>query len=416
MLKSSKLSDRFKVSSAVNNKQDVSENIVENSNNASENSFSSEISIKELKNNLLDKITSVPVWCEYSEQKQKDLIKVFVENQLKSFNNFNEKEKSDISENLFRDIIGLGPLNYLISQENVSAVFVNGVKSIHIEISGKILNTETNLSNKELNLIINNILAPDKAVCSKSIFRVRKDNLLISVVLRNNLKEGAYIIIRKIPECDINTFIQSDITSREIFDFIVSEIYSGKNVVISGDINSCKSFFLDTLVTVLCNGKRSVLIEEFPCIRANSQNLAKFIMAADSLEFNELKNEILKLNPDYIFSDYNTSIPDFCQNRGYVSTLRASSIDSAIFKLTGTVMKDENLPEKYSKMKILTDYDYIVQINKFKDGKCKVTSVVELKPARTAALSIKLIAKLVDGKYITEIPQPLSSLRAGSVN
>ena len=49
------------------------------------------------------------------------------------------------------------------------------------------------------------------------------------------------------------------------------------------------------------------------------------------------------------------------------------------------------------------------------DGTSKVTSVVELKPARTIALSLKMVAKLVDGQYITEIPQPLTSIRAESV-
>lgn len=49
------------------------------------------------------------------------------------------------------------------------------------------------------------------------------------------------------------------------------------------------------------------------------------------------------------------------------------------------------------------------------DGSRKVTSVVELTPARTEALSVKFIAKLVDGQYVTEIPQPLTSIRAESL-
>ena len=49
------------------------------------------------------------------------------------------------------------------------------------------------------------------------------------------------------------------------------------------------------------------------------------------------------------------------------------------------------------------------------DGTKRVTSIVELTPARTAAISIKTITKLVGEQYISEIPQPITSIRADSL-
>ena len=95
--------------------------------------------------------------------------------------------------------------------------------------------------------------------------------------------------------------------------------------------------------------------------------------------------------------------------------MNSPSVDAAITKLTTAFMAQNALPEKYAKAKVLTDFDYIIQINKMSDGASRITSVVELKPARTMALSLKVIAKLVDGQYITQIPQPLTSIRADSL-
>ena len=92
-----------------------------------------------------------------------------------------------------------------------------------------------------------------------------------------------------------------------------------------------------------------------------------------------------------------------------------SSVDNALSKLISKVISEDNISEKYAKAKVLSNVDYIIQINRMNDGVRRVTSVVELTPARTAALSVKVIAKYENGGYITEIPQPLTSIRAASL-
>ena len=77
MLKSSKLSERFKKSN-VDVNDDIPANQVKND---KEIEFSIEVE-DDLKNNLLKKIQSTPVWFDYPDKKQKELVLGFLENRL----------------------------------------------------------------------------------------------------------------------------------------------------------------------------------------------------------------------------------------------------------------------------------------------------------------------------------------------
>ena len=372
----------------------------------------------ELKKLLLEKIDSIPVWFEYTADKQKELIKSFVENNLSSKTvKLAENEKDDLIEKLFTSIMGFGPLDYLIAQENVDTIYVNGINSVHIEINGKILNIEMKLNDKQINFILNNIslMSNVKFDNSKNIWNCNVDNLFITIIMPNISNSGYNITIRKSYNFDIDKLIKNNMLSKEIFDFIILMINSKKNIVISGDINSGKTTFLDVLINSTLDGKRGVLLETFPSISSDFNTLMKFSIDKHSEDYYLLLSNILKMYPDYILADLNYIIPEFLDISGSISTLCASSVESAMSKLISAVISEDNISEKYAKAKVLTNIDYIIQINKMNDGARRVTSIVELTPARTSALSMKVIAKYEDGGYITEIPQPLTSIRAESL-
>ena len=372
----------------------------------------------ELKKALLEKIDSIPVWFEYTADKQKELIKSFVENKLSSEAiKLADNEKDDLIEKLFSSIMGFGPLDYLIVQENVDAIYVNGVNSVHIEINGKILNTEMKLNAKQINFILSNISSMSGVILdnSKNIWTCRVNNLLITIIMPNISQSGYNITIRKSCDFDMDKLIQNNMMSKEIFDFILLMINSKKNIVISGDINSGKSTLLDALLKSALEDKRAILLENSPSISTDFNTLMKFSIDKHSDDYHLLLSNILKMTPEYILADLNFSIPELSDIKGNISTLRATSVEDALSKLISSVISVDNISEKYAKTKVLTNIDYIIQINRMNDGVRRVTSVVELNPARTAALSVKVIAKYEDGGYITEIPQPLTSIRAESL-
>ncbi len=421
MLQSSKLSSRFKKieneTSPLEPKFINTEKAVDAQPELIETSVDESVEA-DFKKALLQKIESIPVWFEYTPDKQKELIKTFVMNKLSADGKvIPENEAELLIEKLFTSIMGFGPLDYLIAQENVSTIYVNGTSSVFIEISGKVLNTEMKLNDKQMSFILKNILnlSEVKPEDKDYIWNLKVKNMNITVILPPVSVDAANIIIKKSSQTDINSLIDKGLLNRELFNFLVSAIDSGKNIVISGDINSGKTNLLDTLISSSLTQKRTVLIEDVPQISCSFDNLIKFSVNKLSGDLSMLLTNILNMSPEHLIIDLNSPVCSISDSKGTVLTLRAGSIDSALTKLVSSMVADEKFPEKYAKGKVLSDYDYIVQINKMSDGISRITSIVELTPARTSALSVREIAKLVDNQYVTEIPQPLTSLRAESL-
>lgn len=372
----------------------------------------------DIKQALIEKIDAIPVWTDYSEEKQKELINSFVDKKLFDENfSMQAEDKQKLIDELYSTISGLGPLDYLVAQENVEAIFVNGTNSVHIEIDGKILNTEMALNEKQLGCVVGNISKLSKVIIneSKNIWNVRIDNLLISLVMPKISISGVNIFIRKLKNADRDFIIDSSMMSKEVFDFLLYIIDEKKNIVLSGDINSGKTTLLEALINSAINDKRTVLLEDSHCIAYNSSLIMAYSASFKDADFELLLSNVLKIEPEYIISDLNTPITEITDRKGVVSTLRACSVDAAFTKLVNSFAKYGNLSEKLAKTAVLNNYDYIIQINKLENGKRLVTSIVELTPARTAALSVRTVSKLVNGKYVNDFPQPLTSILADSL-
>ena len=325
MLKSSKLSDRFKKKDETAN--EGTEQLIKSDDNFS-NSLDFSTIEADLQSALLNKIDSTPVWFEYSDLKQRELIRNFIDNYLNLINfSADEQQKEKFANNLYDVVSGLGQLDYLLSRGNVSAVFVNGTGNVHIEIDGKILNTEISLSEIQIKMTVNNIfkLCGVKFDSTKKIWNLKNEKYCITVMFPPVSENGINISVRKILTPDIETFYERNITSKEIFDFIVSAVSEGKNIVISGDINSGKTFFSNVLINVFASDKRFAVVEKYPQLSTDGENLMKFLIPDNQEQLDAFVSTLLKISPEFVFADLNVPLTDMSEKKGSVITLRASS-------------------------------------------------------------------------------------------
>ena len=366
----------------------------------------------DFKRALLEKIDTIPVWFEYTKNRQKELIKSFVENKIVYDNiNLTALDRDVLIDNLYASITDFGAIQYLLDNEKVNAVYVNGQKSVYIEIDGKILNTETKLSEKQINFLLHTLKVISGHEKFERITSFKTDSYSVKIINPDICEDGVNIVIRKLFSFDKETLLKNKMMTAEIFDFLVSIVDFKKNIVIAGGINSGKSVLTDVLVDSALKGNRTYLIEDDDEILANFDTLVKFKCKKDSEEYKNITSDIMKSLPDYVVTDVNSANALFSEAKGYICTLRASTLEFALKELIVMYMAD-GTPEKYAKTKALTNFDYIVMLDRTPQGTIVLNSIVELTNAKTMQLSLKTVAKLSGDSYVTEIPQPITSMRA----
>lgn len=434
LLQSSKLGNRFKKINPdnVSDEKRVSESV---STESFEQKVDSSVSVtaginfndieNRYKSLLLAKIDSIPVWFEYSQEQQKDLISTFIVNKLSEENIlFSDSDKNSLVENITSSILGFGPIDYLVKQENVDAIFINASSSVFIEISGKILNTEMKLTKKQLDFVVKHIKNISELLPPSDgdlIWNCKAGNLFITVVLYPVSGNGANIIIRKLKSCSSDkSLIEKGFCSQDIFDFIVCALNSRKNIIVSGDVSVGKTFFIDSLVKLALSNKRGAILQDYPQMLVDSDTLMKFYFSSikNSYEYQNLFSSLMKLQPDFTVVDsnnpyiFNASVYSIYSGIGSILSARASSVETAISKFVNAISCEDNCTEKAAKLKFLTNFDYVIHIEKCADGVRRITSLIELTPAKTLAASFKFIAKWLDNHYELNIPQPLTSIKA----
>lgn len=359
---------------------------------------------------LSEKIASIPVWYDYDKETQFGLVKNFLDNKLGAdFKGMqlSEEEKIQFVRDFLNSVHGFGPLDSIISKEVVSAVIVNASGTVFVECSGVVRTVNMKLSEKQLNDI------KKRFVTNSAITNIRVDNLLVTIISQP-VSENT-LIIRKIKNTreNLSDLCEKHIVTKEIEEFLSYILRARKNIIISGNINVGKSEFLQILMNSLEEDRCAVLFEDFSQSAANDDAIMKF--STSSLNFNEFENllaSLVKLSPDYLISDinnanhfsafYETLTPEMT---GIITTVRGISEGAATSKFLNAMMTSQKCTEKQAKLRLSSQFDYIIHLDKFIDGSTRIASIMEITSTKSSALVQNEILKLEEDRYILDLPE-----------
>ena len=416
---SNKLSSRFENNSkktdniANENLQNIAENqltpeLVRNFSDTN----NSNIDTKNLMKSLEEKIHNIPVWFDYSTEQQIELINRFISAKIENDNLIlTSEQKNELINQIIKSISNFGAISQYLSNEKIQSITVNGTQSIYIEIDNKILNTEDNLNENQLKFLINSIKQAGKIDKFKDITKLTVDNLLITIIDNSISTKGINIRIQKNKIFTQNELFQKNIMNNEIFNFILSVIKLKKNIVISGDTNTFKTKLIEVILPFIAT-QRVYLIEKQQEILTNFKTLSKFQI--NNLSPSVLISELTKQQPEYLISDLNFINIDTIQSEGSIITIKENSVENVLKSLISCYIST-GLPEKFAKSKALEKIDYIIHFTKNDLGYTKLHSIIELKPSKTMQTSLIPIVRLSDDSYISNIPQPITNMRAKSL-
>lgn len=307
-------------------------------------------------------------------------------------------EKSKLVDDMLNEVLGLGPIQPLLENSQVSEIMVNGSGNIFYEVDGKIKRSDLHFFDDEhLMRVIEKIILPlglrvDGA--SPMADGRLPDGSRVNVILPPLCLNGPALTIRKF---SLKSLSPADLMSigsicKGALDIVREHVIHRSNIIISGGASSGKTTFLNSVSSFIPDHERVITIEDSAELRLLSGHVISLESRPANVEdrgevtIRDLVRNALRMRPDRLIIGEvrGGECLDLLQalntgHKGSLATVHANSPGELIFRLeTMALMSDVNLPSRAIRQQISTAVDLIVHLNRLGDGRRIVSEICEV--------------------------------------
>ncbi|MCH2534648.1 MAG: Flp pilus assembly complex ATPase component TadA [Bdellovibrionales bacterium] len=307
-------------------------------------------------------------------------------------------ERSRIIKQITDEAVGLGPLEELLADPNVSEIMVNGFDHIFVEKNGKLqLSSITFTSNLQLRNVITRIVSPlGRQINEKSPYvdgRL-KDGSRVNAVIEPLAIDGPALTIRKFAKERITPehYFKWGSCTKPMMDFLKICVEQGLNVVISGGTGSGKTTLLNVLSGFIPSTERIITVEDAAELQLMQEHVVRLetrpagTEGTGEIAIRDLIRNSLRMRPDRIVVGEcrDGAALDMLQamntgHDGSMTTVHANTPKEAISRLeTLCLMAGMELPARAIREQIAGAVHLIVQIGRMSDGSRKVKYITEV--------------------------------------
>ncbi len=308
------------------------------------------------------------------------------------------EEAARLKLEIVDEAIGLGPLEDLLRQPDISEIMVNGPDNIFVERAGRIERTAKEFtSDKHLRATIERIIAPlgrrlDEA--QPMVDARLPDGSRVNAIIEPLSLNGATMTIRRF---GTRRMTAADLVSLgaavpELLDFMRAAVEARLNIVVAGGTGSGKTTFLNVLSSFLPVHERIVTIEDAAELSLDQDHVVRLearppnIQGAGEIRIRDLVRNALRMRPDRIIVGEcrGGEALDMLQamntgHDGSLTTIHANSPRDALSRLeTLVLMAGFDLPVRAIREQVAGAVDMILQLTRMRDGTRKLTSVCEV--------------------------------------
>ena len=308
----------------------------------------------------------------------------------------------DLRAQIFSDIVdelsGLGPIQPLLDDPDISEVMVNGAKKVFIEKNGKLMKSPVAFEddNHVLRIIDRIILPLGRRVDADSptVDARLLDGSRVNAVIPPVAIDGPSITIRKFKKDKLSTqqLIEYGSLTANMGEFLRACVVSRFNIVISGGTGSGKTTLLNVLSGFIPPEERIVTIEDAAELQLQQDHVMRMETKTPNTDgkgavtIRDLVRNSLRMRPDRIVVGEvrGGEALDMLQamntgHDGSLTTVHSNSPRDAISRIeTLVLMAGMDLPLKVVRQQISSAVDLIVQQTRLKDGTRKVTAITEV--------------------------------------
>ncbi|PAX08804.1 flagellar protein FlaI [Sphingomonas lenta] len=310
----------------------------------------------------------------------------------------NRREQFALEKVLVDELLGLGPLEELLADPNVSDIMVNGPEQTYVERKGKLELANVQFRDEE------HLFQIAQRICNSVGRRVDqttpladarlKDGSRVNVIVPPLSLRGTAISIRKFSAKPITLDMMAGFGSMSPKMATALKIAGASrfNVVISGGTGSGKTTMLNALSKMIDPGERVLTIEDAAELRLQQPHWLPLETRPANLEgqgeisIRDLVKNALRMRPDRIILGEIRGAECFdmlaAMNTGHdgsMCTLHSNSPREALARMENMVMmSDIKVPKEAISRQIADSVDMIIQVKRLRDGSRRVTNVTEV--------------------------------------
>ena len=309
------------------------------------------------------------------------------------------QERVNLTDELYSSIRGLGLLDMIIKDDDITEVMINGTDEIFIEKSGKIERLNQSFdSQRKLEDIIQRIVgrAGREVNQSNPIVDTRlPDGSRVSVVLPPVALKGPTLTIRKFSKIPmtVEQLIKYKSITPQIAKVLETLVKAKYNIFISGGTGSGKTTFLNALSNYIPNTEREITIEDSAELQiVGIDNLVKLetrnsnSSGKGSITIRDLIKTSLRMRPERIIVGEvrGAEALDMLQamNTGHDGSLSTGHANSTVDMLsrleTMVLMGAEGLPLEAIRQQIASAVDIIIHLSRLRDHSRKTMEITEV--------------------------------------
>ena len=307
-------------------------------------------------------------------------------------------DRQKLTEDILNEALGLGPLEELLQDADVSEIMVVGHQRIFVERGGCIERSDYAFSSDaSVRAVIERIVSPmgrriDES--SPSVDARLPDGSRVHAIIPPLSLKGPCITIRKFSKepLTIDDLIGFGSLNQRIARFLGHCVLGRQNMVISGGTGSGKTSLLNVLSSFIPDGERIVTIEDAAELQLRQEHVVTLQSRPQNVEgsgevtIRDLVKEALRMRPDRIIVGEcrGAEALDMLQamntgHDGSLTTAHANNPRDLLRRLeVMTLTAGEGIPSRAIREQIASAIDIIVQQIRFPTGERKITHVSEI--------------------------------------
>jgi len=308
------------------------------------------------------------------------------------------KRRAVLLDEVLNEVLGFGPMQYLLNDPTISEIMVNSPTDIFIERKGKICRSRRKfVDDGHVMNIVDRIVRPLGKTANARTPMVDgrlPDGSRVNIVIPPLALNGPSMSIRKFfkKKLDSQALVTFGSMTEGMRLFLEAAVKAKMNIIIAGGTGSGKTTTLNITSNFIPPGERVVTIEDAAELQVFIPNIVRLESRPKNIEgegevtIRDLVKNALRMRPDRVIVGEcrGGEALDMLQamntgHEGSLSTVHSNTPRDTVSRLeTLCLMSGLDLPIRVISKQISSAVNLIVQQARMSDGSRKITHITEV--------------------------------------